>query len=81
MSDVVQPVDNGSQMKCAICHTQWWTKLAGSRCPSCDPKYARLKSTLRFNLETKTMEKFRLLAQIEAIEEMTAMCDRLDKGL
>ena len=73
--------DKGSQMKCNKCETLWWTKLVGDKCPACDPKYARLKSTIRFNLDIARQAALETRLKIAALEEMSKMCDRLDSGL
>jgi hypothetical protein len=73
--------DKGSKMLCNKCHTEWWTKMAGDRCPNCDPKYGRLRSTIRLTLETKRDEIRERRAKVEALEELDAMCGRLDQGM
>ena len=73
--------DKGSQMKCNKCLTEWWTNLAGDCCPNCDPKYGRLRSTIRLTLETKRDELRERRAKIDALEELESMCQRLEKGM
>ena len=73
--------DRGSQMKCSKCLTEWWTKLAGDRCPNCDPKYLRLKSTIMLTLDTKREKLKEARIEITALEQLDAMCGRLDSGM
>ena len=73
--------DRGTQMKCSKCLTEWWTKLAGNRCPNCDPKYLRLKSTIMLTLDTKREKLKEARLEINALEQLDAMCGRLDSGM
>lgn len=73
--------DKGMKMQCTKCGTEWWPKMAGNSCPACDPKYNRLKSTIMLTLNSKRDEVREIRAKITALEELDAMCGRLDKGL
>ena len=73
--------DKGSQMKCNKCLTEWWTKMAGDRCPNCDPKYGRLRSTIRLTLDATRDELRERRTKLATLEDMDAMCQRLDAGM
>lgn len=74
-------VNKGSHMLCQTCLTEWWQGLAGNSCPNCDPKYGRLRSTIRLTLESKRDEQREIRTKIATLSELNAMCERLDKGL
>lgn len=73
--------DKGQRIECKVCDTVWWSGKAGLKCPTCDPLFKRLASTIRFNLETKRTEKLQLLSKIDALEDLDAMVGRLKRGL